>query len=226
MQRTFIISLLLALAILASGCNNGTKKGETPESDNEPALIFDRYGFVIMDLDGFTEDKAPSSLAWNVLTLRSEDVRIQFGYIKGAKIMSDIPGMPAPSERQTLYDWAMGMLQTPKFYPATSKSILSNDYLMIDGRNAMVLNILLERDEDEYSKLPEAVLRTNGEELDFLSKHKNCVLKIYLIFRGKDIFHIEIFTDPLNYLTVQKKFDKLIMEDLKFSDREETPSKS
>lgn len=179
-----------------------------------------------MDLDGFTEDKAPSSLAWNVLTLRSEDVRIQFGYIKGAKIMSDIPGMPAPSERQTLYDWAMGMLQTPKFYPATSKSILSNDYLMIDGRNAMVLNILLERDEDEYSKLPEAVLRTNGEELDFLSKHKNCVLKIYLIFRGKDIFHIEIFTDPLNYLTVQKKFDKLIMEDLKFSDREETPSKS
>lgn len=214
------------LAMLASGCSTSTKKVKTPNSDNEPALIFDRYGFAIMDLDGFTEDKTPSSLAWNVLTLRSEEVRIQFGYIKGAKIMSDIPGMPAPSERQTLYEWAMGMLQTPKYYPATSKSILSNEYLTINGRNAMVLNILLERDDDEYSKLPDAVLRTNGEELDFLNKHKNCMLKIFLIFRGKDMFHIEIFTDPLNYLTVQKKFEKLIMEDLKFSDRVETPSKS
>lgn len=226
MKRTFIISLLLLLALLASGCPSGTKDGKTPPSDNEPELIFDRYGFRIMDLNGFTEDKNPSSLAWNVLTLRAEDVRIQFGYIKGAKIMSDIPGIPAPTERQTLYDWAMGMLEAPKFYPATTKSILSNDYLEIDGRNAMVLNVLLELDEDGYSKLPEAVLKTNGEELDFLNKHKNCILTVYLIFRGKDIFHIEIFTDPMNYLVAQKNFDKLIIDDLKFSDREETPNKS
>jgi hypothetical protein len=287
MKRTFIISLLFLLALLASGCPSGSKGGKTPSSDNEPALIFDRYGFKIMDLDGFTEDKTPSSLVWNVLTLRAEDVRIQFGYIKGAKVMSDIPGMPAPTERQTLYDWAMGMLQTSRFYPATTKSILSNDYLEIDGRNAMVLNVLLESDEeyfkareqlakakelvqagnfddarelvdkvakviiqsdqaiqaskhpltseqkkavkseiDKYSKQFEAVQRTNGEELDFINKHKNCILKVYLIFRGRDIFHVEIFTDSLTYLVVQKKFDTLVMNDLKFSDREETPNKS
>jgi hypothetical protein len=226
MQRTFIISLLLVLALLASGCNSAPKNEPPPATDDEPALILDKYGFEIMDLNGFTEDKTSSSIGWNVLTLNAEDVRVQFGFIKGAKIMSEIPGMPAPSERQTLYDWAMGMLLAPKFYPATTKSILSNDYLEVDGRNAMILNILLELDVAEYAKLSGPILKTNGAELDFLNKHKICILKIYLIFRGRDIFHVEVFTDPLNYLIVQKKFDKLVTEDLKFSDMVETPSKS
>ncbi|MBU1024223.1 hypothetical protein KKB99_08080 [bacterium] len=209
---TFIFLILLSLA----GCERAQPNPKPVDLYGEPEIINDKCGFMLMDLDGFEEDKSESMIAWGILTLRKPDVRITFGFVKGARMMSNVPGMPAPGDKKMLYEWSMGMLQAPKFYPATTKAILSSEYIKIDNRNTLVNDILLEFNQEKYDSLPENVLKTNAEEIEFLKKHKRGILRTYHIYRGRDMFHIEFFTDPLTYHAELKGFLDSIILGLRF----------
>jgi hypothetical protein len=215
MKIHYIIALIVLAGMFAAGCESKpTDKASDPYA--EPDIINDRYGFVLMDVADFTQDKSETDIAWNILTLRKTDVRVQFGVIKGWRISSQIPGIPAPSEKNMLYEWAMGMLMVPKFYPGTNKAILNSIYTKVDGRNALVLDILLELDEEKFESLPDAVLKTNYEEIVFMKKHPRAILRTYHIYRGEDLFHIELFSDPLTFNAELDGFANSVIKGLRF----------
>lgn len=215
MKIQSIIALIILAGIFAISCESKpTDKASAPYA--EPDIINDKYGFVLMDIADFTQDKAQTDIAWNILTLRKTDARVQFGVIKGWRITSNIPGIPAPGEKNMLNEWAMGMLQAPKFYPGTKKAILNSIFTKVDGRNALVLDILLELDKEKFDSLPDAVLKTNYEEIVFMRKHPRAILRTYHIYRGEDLFHIELFSDPLTFNAELDGFTNSIIKGLRF----------
>lgn len=214
-----IIALIFFILLIIAGCEHTVSKPKPSDLYDEPKIINDRCGFMLMDLGDFTEDKSENLIAWDILTLRKPNVRVTFGYIKGAKMVSNIPGMPAPGDKKLLYEWSMGMMMAPKFYPGTSKAILSSEYIKVDNRITLINDILLEFDQDMYDNLPENVLKTNKEEFEFFKIHKRLMLRTYHLYRGRDMFHIEFLADPLTYQSELKGFSDSIIMGLQFKQK-------
>lgn len=218
-MKHIIITLIFLSLLIIAGCERTASKQKPSDLYDEPKILNDRCGFMLMDLGGFKEDKSENDINWGMLTLRKPDVRITFGYIKGAKMMSNIPGMPAPGDRKMLYEWSMGMMQAPRFYPATSKALLSSEYTEVDNRITLINDILLEFDQDLYDNLPENVHTINEEDFEFFKTHKRAILRTYHLYRGRDMFHIEFFADPLIYQSELKGFLDSIIMGLRFKEK-------
>ena len=114
-----------------------------------------------------------------------------------------------------LYEWAMGMLMAPKFYPATNKAILNSVYTEVDGKTAIMLEILLEFDQERYDALQDSVIKHNDEEIELVKNRKRAILRTYHFYRGDDLFHIELFAGPLTYAAESDKFSKSVIKGLK-----------
>ena len=219
MFKKTIISLAIILALLIVGCHGARQSKPSQNQNREPAYISDQYGLKLYDLDGYSEDKSVYYRARAFLTLRKDDVRVQFGFIKGENFPLLTDQNNADTAKQMLLDWTTGMLETPNFFPGTDKILLKWEYTKISGNLAIVTDILLESSADMKSPLSENMLKLHKEDIDFFKVHKKALLRTYHMYRGKDMFHIEFLADPLTYQAEIGNFEKTILDGISFMEK-------
>ena len=208
--QKIIITLAVISLLLLTGCRNSTKN-QTDQLQKDPDFISDQYGFKIFELDDYSVDTEEAVLARNVLTLKKGEVRVRFGFFKGAKMNMNLMGITGSSDKQLLFEWAMNSVQIPQFFPGITKFLLKWEYGKVAEHESIITDILLEGPVQDEESDKTKIVKLRKSDNEFFKAHNRVILRNYVFYRGDDLFSIEFLADPLTYHAEITNFENNVL---------------